>query len=93
MYNRMKIKVWCVTLVEQKLWGSEERGYLVGIREIFTKELVGALCLVLPIITERLPCAKPCSRFYGDTRMNVDVGLLLEQLVSLRDLREGPLGI
>lgn len=57
------------------------------------KELIGALFLILPSITEHFPWAKPCSSFCGDTRMNLVVGPLPEKFVTLRDLQEGPLGI
>lgn len=43
------------------------------------KELIGALILILPSITEHFPWAKPCSSFCGDTKMNLDVGPLPEK--------------
>lgn len=53
--------------------GSEERGYLVKIRKVFTKELVGPLTLVLLIITEYLLGENPCPGSCGDTKRNLNV--------------------
>lgn len=65
---------------------------MVKIRQVFMKELVGPLSLVLLIITEHLHCANPRARSCGNTKVNLNVDSLVRTAGNVEGLPRRTLG-